>query len=131
MSVKDYLRNLFKPVAPVETWEQTKIREAAEYLAHGRVNVFNFGYMPRIMGEVMGGRLSVTVLTNDELRWWADESMRSIRVNEGMGDAARLDRAYLDVAVAELQARGIRYTAPAVVPPFVAPPPPNDPTRGR
>lgn len=124
-----------------ETWEQQKSREAAEFLAQARerepglVNAGNepFGYMPRVMGDVMGGRLSVSVLRVDELRWWADECVRSLRVNQGMNAAEGIakDEAYLAVAVAAFKDRGITYVPPAAVPPFVPPPPPFDPSRGR
>ena len=144
MNVRQYLASRLQSAANAvspESWEDMKAREAREFLQLSREREVEFvangnppyGYMPRVMGDVMGGRLSVVTLTIAELRWWADECVRSKRVNEGLSYPTGIakDQAYLDVAVAELTRRGVTYIPPAAEPPFVPPPPPHDPSRGR
>lgn len=144
MNVRQYLASRLQAAANAispETWEEMKSREAREFLAVSREREVEFvangnppfGYMPRVMGDVMGGRLPVSALTVAELVWWADECVRSRRMNEGMhaAEGVAKDQAYLDVAVAEMNRRGIGYTEPSATPPVFAPPPLHDPSRGR
>ena len=144
MNVRQYLASRLQSAANAispETWEEMKAREAREFLMLSREREIEFvangnppfGYMPRVMGDVMGGRLPVTDLTTTELVWWADDCVRSRRVNEGLGYAIGIakDQAYLDVAVAALKRRGVGYAEPSATPPVFAPPPLHDPSRGR
>lgn len=122
-----YKAPVIEEPAVTKSWEEQKAEEALAYLYQQREAEVNrpptqepFHYMPTVIGEVMGGRISISLLTVNELTWWADWYTADVKKGENAGDAewAAKARQYLAPAVAELNARGVAYPPVTAAPSF-------------
>jgi len=127
MSIFDYVAKMFaKPVSYLD--EQRGL--IGERIARG---MDPFSYLPTVMGDISGGRMTRTDLNTDEIVWILDELQRQLddMLRTGYSraeiDAKKAEQAlYLDA----LKSKGGSWE-PTVVVPTVPVVPPNDPSRGR